>query len=140
MSATEGPAALRWPPSGDKFRLLLTILLALAALYGIADLAVAAARGWPDGFGDSFALWSWGRFAAEHNAAAIYDPENMVMGGGFAGSFDLFDHEIKLAMSALPDSPSVTPSVIASEAVLIGGLIAADPFVEKWLAKQVSVL
>ena len=77
MSATEGSATLRWPASGDKFRLLLTILLTLAALYGIAYLAVAAARGWPDGFGDSFALWSWGRFVAEYNAAAIYDPEKL---------------------------------------------------------------
>ena len=72
--------------------------------------------------------------------AVAFDPQSMVLGGGFAGSFDLFDHEIKLAMSTLPDPPSVTPSVIASEAVLIGGLIAAGPFVEQWLAEQVSVL
>jgi len=72
--------------------------------------------------------------------AVAFDPQSMVLGGGFAGSFDLFDHEIKLAMSTLPDPLSVTPSVIASEAVLIGGLIAADPFVEQWLAEQVSVL
>jgi predicted NBD/HSP70 family sugar kinase/DNA-binding transcriptional ArsR family regulator len=72
--------------------------------------------------------------------AAAFDPQSMVLGGGFAGSFDLFDHAIKLAMSTLPDPTSVTPSVIASEAVLLGGLIAADPFVEKWLAEQVSAL
>jgi hypothetical protein len=60
--------------------------------------------------------------------------------GGFAGSFDLFDQEIKVVMSALPDPPSVSPSVIAGQAVLIGGLIAADPFVEKWLAERVAAL
>ena len=72
--------------------------------------------------------------------AVTFDPENMVMGGGFAGSFDLFDHQIKLAMSTLPDPPAVTPSVIASEAVLLGGLIAANPFVEQWLAERVRAL
>jgi predicted NBD/HSP70 family sugar kinase len=72
--------------------------------------------------------------------AVIFDAENMVMGGGFAGSFDLFDQQIKLAMSALPDPPVIAPSVIGSEAVLVGGLIAADPFVERWLAQQVSAL
>jgi len=72
--------------------------------------------------------------------AVTFDPKNMVMGGGFAGSFDLFDHQIKLAMSVLPDPPIVAPSVIASEAVLLGGLIAANPFVETWLAERVRAL
>jgi predicted NBD/HSP70 family sugar kinase len=72
--------------------------------------------------------------------AVTFDPESMVMGGGFAGSFDLFDHQIKLVMSALPDPPVIAPSVIGSEAVLVGGLIAADPFVEQWLAERVSAL
>jgi len=72
--------------------------------------------------------------------AATFDPEKMVMGGGFAGSFDLFDHQIKQAMASLPDPPIVTPSVIAGEAVLLGGLIAADPFVEHWLAERVRAL
>jgi hypothetical protein len=30
--------------------------------------------------------------------------------------------------------------VIANEAVLIGGLIAADQFVDKWLAERVAAL
>jgi predicted NBD/HSP70 family sugar kinase len=72
--------------------------------------------------------------------AATFDPENMVMGGGFAGSYDLFEHEIKLAMATLPDPPAVTPSVMGSDAVVVGGLIAADPFAERWLAEQVSSL
>jgi hypothetical protein len=67
-------SALRWRPGSDKFRLLAGIMLALFAAYGGAYLAVGAARGWPGGFGDSFALWSWGRFVGEHAAAAIYDP------------------------------------------------------------------
>lgn len=72
--------------------------------------------------------------------AVTFDPENMVLGGGFAGSFDLFVQEIKHVLSALPDPPTVTPSVIANEAVLIGGLIAADQFVDKWLAERVAAL
>jgi hypothetical protein len=67
-------AALRWPPGSGKFRLLAGILLALSAAYGAAYLAVAVGRGWPAGFGDSFALWSWGRFLIDHPAPAIYDP------------------------------------------------------------------
>ena len=67
-------AALSWRPASDKFRLLAGIFLALFAAYGVCDLAVAVARGWPDGFGDSFSLWSWGRFADDRPAAEIYDP------------------------------------------------------------------
>src|SRR5579862_7302807 len=70
-------AALSWPPASDKFRLLAGIFLALFAAYGVADLAVAAARGWPGGFGDSFSLWSWGRFVNDHPAAEIYDPARL---------------------------------------------------------------
>src|SRR5438477_250876 len=60
--------ALNWPPASDKFRLLAGVFLALFAAYGVTDLAVAAARGWPGGFGDSFALWSFGRFLGDHAA------------------------------------------------------------------------
>src|SRR5512136_273334 len=67
-------AALSWPPASDKFRLLAGIFFALFAAYGATDLAVAAARGWPGGFGDSFALWSFGRFVSDHPAPKIYDP------------------------------------------------------------------
>ena len=74
MSGGGFAAALRWPPGSDKFRLLAGILLALTAAYGVTYLAIAVARGWPQGFGDSFAVWSWGRFIDEHPAAAIYDP------------------------------------------------------------------
>lgn len=65
---------LTWRPGSDKFRLLAGILLTLSAAYGIAYLGIAVSRGWPHGFGNSFALWSWGRFVAGHTAAAIYDP------------------------------------------------------------------
>jgi hypothetical protein len=67
-------AALSWRPASEKFRLLAGIFLALFAAYGVADLAVAVARGWPGGFGDSFSLWSWGRFVIDHPAVEIYDP------------------------------------------------------------------
>jgi len=66
-------AALSWPPDSGKFRLLAGILLALFAAYEIAYLAIAVVAGWPHGFGDSFALWSWGRFLQDHPATTIYD-------------------------------------------------------------------
>jgi hypothetical protein len=69
--------ALSWPPASDKFRLLAGIFMALFAAYGVSDLAVAVTRGWPDGFGDTFSLWSWGRFASDHPAAEIYDPARL---------------------------------------------------------------
>src|SRR6266446_10578003 len=79
MSEQPGPsadlaAALRWRPASDKFRLLAGSFLALFALYGATYLAVAAAKGWPAGFGDSFALWSFGRYLSDHAAITIYDP------------------------------------------------------------------
>jgi hypothetical protein len=67
-------SALNWPPASGKFRLLAGVLLALFAAYGVAYLVVSALKGWPHGFGDSFALWSWGRFLRDHPATAIYDP------------------------------------------------------------------
>jgi alpha-1,2-mannosyltransferase len=70
-------AALSWRPASDKFRLLAGIFLALFAAYGATYLAVAVARGWPGGFGDSFALWSFGRFLGDHAAIAIYDPATL---------------------------------------------------------------
>ena len=70
-------AALRWHPDSGKARFLATGLLAVFAVYGIVDLAVCAARGWPHGFGDAFAIWSWGRFLHDHPAAAIYDPATL---------------------------------------------------------------
>lgn len=66
--------ALNWPPASGKFRLLAGIFLVLFVAYGATDIAIAAARGWPGGFGDSFALWSFGRFLRDHVATAIYDP------------------------------------------------------------------
>ncbi len=72
--AADLASALSWRPGSDKFRLLAGVLLALFAGYGASYLAVATARGWPGGFGDSFALWSFGRFLADHAAITIYDP------------------------------------------------------------------
>jgi hypothetical protein len=65
---------LRWRPGSDKFRFLAAILLGLTAAYGATYLAVAVGRGWPQGFGDSSALWMWGRFAIDHPGVSIYDP------------------------------------------------------------------
>jgi hypothetical protein len=66
-------SALSWRPDSEKFRLMAGALLALSVAYGCVYLAVCAAKGWSLGFGDSFALWSWGRFLGDHPAVAIYD-------------------------------------------------------------------
>jgi hypothetical protein len=71
--AADLAAALSWRPGSDKSRLLAGIMVVLFAAYGATYLAIAAARGWPAGFGDSFALWSWGRFVGDHIAFSIYD-------------------------------------------------------------------
>jgi hypothetical protein len=76
-SAGDLAALLQWRPESDKFRLLAGILLALSAAYGAAYLAVGLSRGWPAGFGDSFALWSWGHFLGDHPAASIYNPATL---------------------------------------------------------------
>jgi hypothetical protein len=67
-------SAMNWQPTSDKFRLLVGIFLALFTAYEATYLAIAIDRGWPDGFGDSFALWSFGRFLGDHAASTIYDP------------------------------------------------------------------
>lgn len=90
-------AALRWQPDSAKARVLAAILLTLFSVYGIAYLASAAVKGWPQGFGDSFALWSWGRFLADHPATAIYDTATL--------------HSAQLAMGMKPGAsyPFVYP-------------------------------
>jgi predicted NBD/HSP70 family sugar kinase len=69
--------------------------------------------------------------------ATSFDPEQMVFGGGFAGSFDLFEGELKEALSVLPNPPAITPTTIGSDSVVMGGLLLADQFIETWLAAQV---
>jgi glucokinase len=69
--------------------------------------------------------------------ATVFDPEHMVLGGGFAGSFDLFDQSIRESLSVLAFPPRVLPTVIGSDAVVVGGLLVADQFIESWLAAQV---
>ncbi len=71
---TDFTSLLSWSPNSEKFRLLAGGLLALLAVVAVIYLTVYTAKRWPGAFGDSFALWSWGRFLAEHPAATIYDP------------------------------------------------------------------
>jgi hypothetical protein len=65
---------LLWPRGGEKDGLLAAVLLVLFVGFGATFLTANLVTGWPHGFGDSFALWSWGRFLGEHSAASIYDP------------------------------------------------------------------
>jgi hypothetical protein len=69
-----GPASIfRWPPGGEKARLLGAVLLLMFVAYAAWMIPARLALGWPAGFDDSFALWSFGRFVGEHAAASIYD-------------------------------------------------------------------
>jgi hypothetical protein len=72
--AMESRSIFRWPPGDEKNGLLAAVLLVLFVGFDATLLNANLARGWPHGFGDSFALWSWGRFVGEHAAASIYDP------------------------------------------------------------------
>src|SRR5580700_9158008 len=65
---------LCWKTSGGAFRAFVALMIAVGATYDVAFVVVALGRGWPGGFGDSFALWSWGRFLGQHPAPTIYDP------------------------------------------------------------------
>ena len=84
MSEAIEPAAFgaggevwRWRPGEAKFRLLAIIMLVLFAAYGAVYLATTGFGEQTHRFGDAFALWSWGRFAVEHAAATIYDPQTL---------------------------------------------------------------
>jgi hypothetical protein len=79
----------RWRPADQKFCLLAGILLVVFCAYGAVYLALAASLASPHAFGDSFALWTWARFAAEHPAAGIYDPAAL--------------HDAQVAMGLGPD-------------------------------------
>ena len=86
------------------FRLLIGFLFAIGAVYGVVFIGIAIGRGWPAGFGDSFALWSWGRYLADHPAATIYDPALL--------------HPVQLALGLDPGAsypfsypPSVLPAL-----------------------------
>ena len=73
MTVTEPASIFRWSPGGEKARLLGAVLLLLFVAYAAWMIPASLARGWPAGFGDSFSLWSWGRFVDEHPDASIYD-------------------------------------------------------------------
>lgn len=70
--------------------------------------------------------------------ATIFDPQYMVLGGGFSGSFDLFDQSLREALSVLAYPPEVLPTAMGSGAVVVGGLLAADQFIETWLRTNVA--
>lgn len=70
--------------------------------------------------------------------ATVFDPEHMVFGGGFSGSFDLFEPAIRDALSVLANPPEVHASVMGSSAVVVGGILAADQFIERWLRATVA--
>ena len=70
-------SSFRWPPGGEKDRLLAAALLLLFLAIGTWLISGSLSSGWPYGFGDSFALWSWGRFVDDNVAASIYDPATL---------------------------------------------------------------
>src|SRR5579863_2721070 len=73
----ESGSIFRWPAGGEKNGLLAAVLLVLFVGYDVMVLKASFSDGWPDGFGDSFALWSWGRVAGAHTAAYVYDQASL---------------------------------------------------------------
>lgn len=70
--------------------------------------------------------------------ASAFDPEVMVLGGGFAGSFDLFAPRIRQRLAALSQPIDVRPTALGDDAVVLGGLVEGFHFVDEWLAEQVA--
>lgn len=72
--------------------------------------------------------------------ATVFDPQCMVFGGGLSGSFDLFEQDIHTALATLPSPPRLQATAIGNTSVVIGGLLAADPFMDDWLVQKVREL
>jgi predicted NBD/HSP70 family sugar kinase len=70
--------------------------------------------------------------------ATVFDPEHMVFGGGFSGSFDLFERPLRDALGVLANPPHVHATAMGSSAVVVGGILAADQFIEGWLRTEVA--
>jgi predicted NBD/HSP70 family sugar kinase len=68
--------------------------------------------------------------------ATAFDPEVIVLGGGFAGSFDLFHPALHRALSALPHPPLLVASRLGDEAVVQGGSIVALRYLDGWLQEK----
>ena len=97
------PWLLQWRPGQPKTIGLCTLLLGLFALVMIVyfdkiwtDYA-ASTTGRPPGFGDFFALWSYGKIALTHPAAELYD---------FA---TLHDRQVGLGMDPAAKNPFPYP-------------------------------
>jgi predicted NBD/HSP70 family sugar kinase len=70
--------------------------------------------------------------------ASSLDPEVMVLGGGFAGSFDLFAPGIRHRLLSLPQRIELRSTSLGDDAVVLGGLVESFQFVDDWLADQVA--
>jgi predicted NBD/HSP70 family sugar kinase len=68
--------------------------------------------------------------------ATSFDPEVMVLGGGFAGSFDLFEPALDRALAALPHPPLLVATQLGDKAVVQGGLIVALRNLDSWLQEK----
>lgn len=71
--------------------------------------------------------------------AALMDPEIMILGGGLAGSFDLFEPAIREALSVLPRQIPVIHSGIGTDAVALGGIAVALGNLQMWLQDKLRV-
>lgn len=67
--------------------------------------------------------------------AVAFDPEVMIFGGGFAGSYDLFEPEIRRSLSALPRPPELLVSRLGDQAVVLGALQAGLEHVDRHIAE-----
>lgn len=65
--------------------------------------------------------------------AVAFDPDVMVFGGGFAGSHDLFEPEIRRCLSARPRPPEFRVSALGENAVIVGAMQRGLEHVERYV-------
>lgn len=67
--------------------------------------------------------------------AVAFDPDVMIFGGGFAGSYQLFEPEIRRSLSARPRPPEFLVSRLGDKAVVLGALQAGLEHVDRHIAE-----
>jgi predicted NBD/HSP70 family sugar kinase len=66
--------------------------------------------------------------------AVAFDPDVMIFGGGFAGSHDLFEPEIRRSLRVRPRPPEFRISQLGEDAVVLGAMQSGLEHVERHIA------
>ena len=89
-----------------------------------------------DTVADAVLAWA-GREIAETviRLHRLCDPAGIVLGGGFARGFAALEQHLR---PHLPAEIVLAPSVMGENAVALGAILAALPFVEAWVAQRLG--